>query len=58
MNKTTALHYAATFKNYDLVVMLLNSGANPNHKNNINQSPYDLALIHNDKRLNKIFKIN
>lgn len=58
MNKTTALHYAATFKNYDLVIMLLNSGANPNHKNNINQSPYDLALIHNDKRLNKIFKIN
>ena len=57
-NQTTALHYAVMFKNYDLVLMLLEAGANPNHKNNVGQSPYDLALIHNDKRLNKIFKIN
>lgn len=58
MNKTSALHYAATFKNYDLVIMLLNAGGDLHHKNNINQSPYDLALIHNDKRLNEIIKIN
>lgn len=57
-NQTTALHYAAMFKNYDLAVMLIEAGANPNHKNNVNQSPFDLALTQNDKRLNVIFKIN
>lgn len=57
-NKTTALHYATMFKNYDLAVMLLAAGSDPNHKNNVNQSPFDLALIQDDKRLNIIFKIN
>lgn len=57
-NQTTALHYAVMFKNYDLSVMLLESGADPKHKNNVNQSPLDLAVVQNDKRLNIIFNIN
>lgn len=57
-NQTTALHYAVMFKNYDLTVMLLESGADPKHKNNVNQSPFDLAVVQNDKRLNIIFNIN
>lgn len=57
-NQTTALHYAAMFKNYDLATMLLEAGASPDHKNNIGQSPLDLAIIQNDKRLNIIFNIN
>ena len=57
-NQTTALHYAVMFKNYDLVVMLLEAGANPSHKNNVGQSPMDFAVMQNDKRMNILFKIN
>ena len=57
-NQTTALHYAVMFKNYDLVLMLLEAGANPNHKNNVGQSPMDFAVMQNDKRMNILFKIN
>ena len=56
-NKTTALHYAVMFKNYDLVLMLLEAGANPNHKNNVGQSPKDYVIVQNDERMHKIFKI-
>jgi ankyrin repeat protein len=56
-NKTTALHYAVMFKNYDLVLMLLEAGANPNHKNNVWQSPKDYVIVQNDERMHKIFKI-
>ena len=57
-NQTTALHYAVMFKNYDLVLMLLEAGANPNHKNNVGQSPMGFAVMQNDKRMNILFKIN
>ena len=56
-NQTTALHYAVMFKNYDLVLMLLEAGANPNHKNNVGQSPKDYVIVQNDERMHKIFKI-
>ena len=56
-NKTTALHYAVMFKNYDLVLMLLEAGANHNHKNNVGQSPKDYVIVQNDERMHKIFKI-
>jgi ankyrin repeat protein len=45
------------FKNYDLVLMLLEAGANPNHKNNVGQSPKDYVIVQNDERMHKIFKI-
>jgi ankyrin repeat protein len=57
-NQTTALHYAVMFKNYDLVLMLLEAGANPNHKNNVGQSPKDFAVMQNDKRMNILLKLN
>lgn len=57
MNQTTALHYAAMFKNHELALLLLEAGADPHHKNNVGQSPMDYVIVQNDERMHNIFKI-
>lgn len=57
MNKTTALHYAAMFKNHKLAQLLLDAGADSTHKNNVGQSPMDYVIVQNDERMLKIFEI-
>ena len=32
-------------------------GADPNHKNNVGQSPKDYVIVQSDERMHKIFEI-
>lgn len=46
--------WKATFNsrgNYSLVELLIENGANPNSKNNVNKSPFELAISFKDERL-------
>lgn len=57
-NGSTAAHYAVLFKNYVIVEKLYNANADFTIKNNVNQSALDYANSQEDKKLNKILKLN
>ena len=57
VNKDTALHYAAQFKNPRLIELLLQAGANPNLKDKFGETPL-IKCAYNGNRLGVISLLN
>lgn len=55
-NGMSALIYASTFKNYEIVSELIKVGANFNQKDNRNNSALDYAILANDDKLIELLK--
>ncbi|MES2543601.1 MAG: ankyrin repeat domain-containing protein [Bacteroidota bacterium] len=55
-NGTTALIYAAMFKNYDIALLLIKAKASPDAKDNRGNSALDYAILANDDKLIEILK--
>lgn len=55
-NGTTALHYAANFKFYDIATMLIQYKANVELEDSRKKTPFDYAVIANDDKLIQILK--
>jgi ankyrin repeat protein len=56
-NKSTALHYAAFFKYFDIVKVLLEAGANYTLKDSRDESPIDIARKWQDQELIDLFTV-
>ena len=55
-NGTTALMYATSVKNYELVSLLTKANANPDVKDNRGNSALDYAILLNDDKLIELLK--
>ncbi|TCK68927.1 ankyrin repeat protein [Winogradskyella wandonensis] len=53
----TAAHYAVLFKNYSIIEKLVKAKADFSIKNNVNKSPLDYAISHNDEKLNTLLNL-
>ena len=58
MNKTTALHYAAMFKNHELAQLLLDAGADPTIKIMLGNRPRTTSLYKTTNVCIKSLKLN